>query len=147
MNKPTHVIVHCSDSTWGSASSLRSWHKARGWNDIGYNFVVCNSHVEPDKTFIFMDGSIEKGRDTDEEGAHCIGYNDRSIGVCLVGAKDFTTKQLDSLKILLLEICRLYKIPAENVLGHGETESGKAEGKTCPNFDVGAFRTYLKGRI
>lgn len=108
-----------------------------------------NGNPEPDKSLSSLKGSIECGRELDSEGAHCIGFNENSIGICLIGKGPgtFCIEQFDSLKKLLPEIMRMYNIPAENVLGHGETESGKAEGKTCPNFDVGAIRTWLKSRL
>lgn len=154
MNRPTHIIVHCSDSFFGHVLTVRNWHvqplpKGRGWSEVGYHFIINNAHTTPDNVFLFMNGSIEVGRNVEDEGAHCLGYNDRSIGVCLIGKeiKDFTIEQMDSLKALCLELCRIYKIPASNVLGHCETESGKKEGKTCPNFDVAPIREYLRARI
>lgn len=154
MNKPTYIILHCSDSSWGHLLAVRSWHtmpkpKGRGWEEVGYHFIIDNAKTTPDDVFLFMNGSVEVGRDIDKEGAHCIGYNDRSISICLIGKEkeDFRIEQFDTLKKMLIELCRTYHIPAENVLGHGETESGKAEGKTCPNFSVADIRAYLKGRI
>lgn len=147
MNKPTHIIIHCSDSSFGCAREIRKWHIQRGWSDIGYSYVILNGVPEPNKMIPALDGTIEVGRYESEEGAHCLGYNDRSIGICLIGTKQFTIKQFDALKALLTDICSRYSITSENILGHGETDSGKQEGKTCPNFDVGAFRMYLKGRI
>ena len=145
--KPTHIIIHCSDSTWGCAREIDKWHKKRGWSGIGYHLVILNHRPESDDILYALDGSIECGRPMDAEGAHCLGYNERSIGICLIGVKDFSLKQFDALKEVLKELCAEHGIPAKNVLGHGETDSGKEEGKTCPNFDVDAFRTYLKGRI
>ena len=147
--KPTHIIVHCSDSTWGCAREINEWHVKRGWSGIGYHFVILNGLPETNKHIIALEGAIECGRDMDSEGAHCLGYNDRSLGICLIGngAGSFKIDQFDSLKMLLLELCKMYGIPPENVLGHGETESGKAEGKTCPNFNVSDIRSYLRGRI
>jgi N-acetyl-anhydromuramyl-L-alanine amidase AmpD len=54
---------------------------------------------------------------------------------------------MDALKYLLFDLCRHYGIPVENVLGHCETDSGKAQGKTCPDFDVAALRMWLKSRV
>ena len=48
----------------------------RGWWDIGYNFVIGE------------DGNIYEGRGWDYTGAHAIGYNTQSIGICIIG--DFT---------------------------------------------------------
>lgn len=147
MNKPTHLIVHCSDSEWGCAREINNWHMQRGFSGIGYHFVITNGYAEPNKFIEPLNGSIECGRDTDQEGAHCLGYNDHSLGICLVLKTKPTIEQLDSLKKLSLDLCRKYNIPAANVIGHNETESGKAEGKTCPNFDVSAIRVWLGSRL
>lgn len=149
MNKPEYLIIHCSDSEWGCAREVRKWHIQRGWTDVGYHFIIGNGYPEPGKKILALMGSIECGRDMDSEGAHCLGYNDNSLGICLIGkgVDSFCGEQFDSLKMLVQELCMKHGIPAESVLGHRETESGKKEGKTCPNFDVGAIRTYLKGRV
>ena len=154
-NPITHIIVHCSDSAWGSAREIRKWHQEKGWKDIGYHFVILNGMVLPGSDFMFLNGSIECGRELDgdafiednEVGAHALGYNAGSIGICLVLKRAPTIEQLDALKKILLELCRRFKVPVKNVLGHCETESGKAEGKTCPNFDMEPVRLWLRGRI
>lgn len=148
--KPEYLIIHCSDSAWGSAKEIDKWHKERGWNGIGYHFVILNGVIRPhSERILSLMGSIEVGRGMDVIGSHCLGYNERSLGICLVGkgVDTFCVEEFDSLKSLSQELCKLFEIPAEKVLGHGETESGKAEGKTCPNFDVAAIRMYLKGRV
>ena len=154
------IIVHCSDSEWGTAREIKKWHtdpipQGRGWSDIGYHFVIQNGKPTPRQNLPALDGSIECGRYIDEDnvigpnemGIHALGYNDHSIGVCLIGTKTFTIPQFDALKRLLQDLCREHGIPVENILGHCETESGKAQGKTCPNFAVSDFRTWLKGRV
>lgn len=153
MQKPAYIIVHCSDSDHGSAREIRQWHQGRGWKDIGYHFVILNGQVTPDLYLAAMDGSIEAGRrldgdpfiEPDEIGAHALGYNGKSIGVCLIGTTMFTSRQLGSLLMLLTGLCTIWRIPPANVLGHCETESGRKEGKTCPNFEVGQIRAELKG--
>jgi hypothetical protein len=160
-----NIIIHCSDSDWGCAREIRKWHtdappKGRGWSDIGYHFVIQNGKILSDTYLATCDGAVECGRkldadmeiEPDEMGIHCLGYNDHSIGVCVIGKREdkwttFTTEQMFSLRELVGELCRKYGIPADNVLGHCETESGKAQGKTCPDFDVAAIRTWLKGRV
>ena len=159
-NLITNIVVHCSDSEWGTAREIKKWHtmpipEGRGWSDIGYHWVIQNGKPTPHQILPALDGSIECGRyldedniiEADEMGIHCLGYNLNSIGICLIGIEVFTIKQFDALKNLLLDLCRNHNIPADNVLGHFETESGKAQGKTCPNFQVADFRTWLKGRI
>ena len=40
MRAVTKHIVHCSDSVTGDVREIRQWHLARGWNDVGYHFVI-----------------------------------------------------------------------------------------------------------
>jgi hypothetical protein len=149
MSKLTNIILHCSDSLWGSASEIDKWHKERGWSGIGYHYVILNGKIRPNFYLDSLNGSIEVGRYFDgdnwlsknETGAHALGYNDKSIGICLIGIKSFTYAQLESLDKICLELMDRFDIPIRNVLGHYETE--KAKGKTCPNFPVNDFRKYL----
>lgn len=149
-----NIILHCSDSAWGCAREIRQWHLKRNWSDIGYQFVVLNGRPVANmvKPFSFLDGSIECGRYLDgdnlievgEVGAHALGLNDRSIGICMIGrgSEEFTEAQWNSTMNLIISLCHRYNIPPENVLGHYETE--KAGGKTCPNIKMPSFREVIK---
>ncbi len=109
------VIVHCSDSPHGrgdNANTIDKWHKERGFDCIGYHFVILE------------DGTIEEGRDLHKMGAHTFGFND-CIGICLIGRYSFTDEQFSSLKAL----CK--KLKPIKVMGHCEVSH-----KSCPNFDV-----------
>ena len=155
MAKLTNIVIHCSDSEFGSASEIDRWHRARGWSGIGYHFVILNGLIVPKTGYQTrlhldcMDGQIEVGRKIDgdnwvsanEAGAHALGFNDKSIGICLIGVKDFTHRQMSALRTLVSELCIHYGLTAKNVVGHYETP--KAGGKTCPNFDMQAFRDSL----
>ena len=126
------VIVHCSDSNPNATvDDIRRWHTdpvekgGRGWKDIGYHWVI------------YPDGTIHAGRSTLDPGAHCEGENQDSIGICLVGRKGFPKAQLIALADLVENCGREYgfSVP-EGVSGHKDWPSAKAQGKTCPNFDV-----------
>lgn len=70
------IIVHCSATRPSQdigAAEIRKWHLERGFNDIGYHYVIRR------------DGTVEKGRALNVVGAHCKGHNAYSIGICLVG--------------------------------------------------------------
>lgn len=113
------IIIHCSDSPQGrgdDASTIDRWHKARGWSGIGYHYVILE------------DGTIQTGRPLGKSGAHAKGYNDY-VGVCLIGEESFTNRQFDSLEAL----CR--EFTTDKIMGHYEVSL-----KTCPNFDVEAFK-------
>jgi len=150
MKKITNIIVHCSDSEFGSASMIRQWHLKQGWKDIGYHFVIDNGLLVPkagnwqkELRLTQLDGSIEVGRYLDgdsfisdnEVGAHALGYNGNSIGLCLIGVKSFTPKQFNSLAYLLKEMLTYFGLKKDCIKGHYQV----SKGKTCPNFDVPKF--------
>jgi N-acetylmuramoyl-L-alanine amidase len=115
---------------------IRKWHKAKGWADIGYHFVIRRS------------GEVEAGRRESLVGAHAPQANGHSVAVCMVGgvseadftkAEDnFTPEQYEALKTLLRQLMDRYSIPADMVLGHRDL---KGVAKACPSFDV---RTWMQ---
>lgn len=53
---------------------MQDMHQLKnGWNDIGYSFAVGG------------DGRIYRGRGYNVIGAHAPKYNDKSVGICLIG--------------------------------------------------------------
>ncbi|MCS2648384.1 hypothetical protein NXX99_17370 [Bacteroides thetaiotaomicron] len=54
MRKIDSIIIHCSATKVGqdfTAADIDRWHRERGFNGIGYHYVVC------------LDGKLERGRD------------------------------------------------------------------------------------
>lgn len=114
----TKIILHCSDSRWGNAAIIDSWHQERGFqgrtgHHIGYHFVVLNGKVGPRMFNKNFDGHIETGRPIDDDnhieswemGAHTKGQNTGSIGVCLIGKSgEFTPLQLNAVVHLLRDL-------------------------------------------
>lgn len=145
MRKIDSIIVHCSATKAGldfSAADIDRWHRERGFNDIGYHYIVC------------LDGKIEKGRDILLMGAHCKGWNERSIGICYIGGLDEnglpadtrTNAQKRVLYQLIMDLQKEYGIL--QVLGHRDTSpdlngDGVVEPyeyvKSCPCFNVKEF--------
>lgn len=136
MRKINKIIIHCSASEFGNAQRIREWHLEKGWSDIGYHYVINNGKVFKDDKInqIVQDGFIEKGRDDSIVGAHTQGQNSNSIGICLIGNKDFTKEQFNSLNTLLDSLLKAYNLTKNDVYGHYNFSS-----KTCPNFDVQEF--------
>lgn len=123
-----YIIIHCAATKPDmdiDAKEIDKWHRQRGWRKIGYHYVIKR------------DGTLETGRELDEVGAHCKGYNHNSVGVCLVGGIDndgkpdtnFTDKQWESLAQLMWELKIPY--PDAEIVGHNEFSS-----KACPTFNV-----------
>lgn len=139
----TKIILHCSDSDWGDAAEIDKWHKARGWEGIGYHYVIVGGKIQSGRYDRQTDGWIQKGRPIDSQGAHCKGHNEDSIGVCLIGKRHFTPEQLlTALPVVLGSLLKEYNLTVEDIYGHYElTDSGK----TCPNIEMGRYRRVLKG--
>lgn len=75
------VVIHHSASGDVSAETIDKWHRARGFTEIGYHFVIRR------------DGSLEPARNFEKAGAHALtgdtkSRNSTHIGICLTG--DFT---------------------------------------------------------
>lgn len=136
--KPTRVILHCAatpdypeDSKrydLFGATDIDAWHKARGWSGCGYHFVIRRT------------GVIEKGRPLDRKGAHTRGHNHDSVGVCWVGTRWPTYRQVKAMIKLHRQIARSLKIPVTKWFGHNEF----TKSKTCPGFSMHLFREFLK---
>ena len=131
----TLLVVHCSAVRPGQRSSVQDidrWHRARGWkNGCGYHYVIRR------------DGSIETGRPLEMIGAHVVGHNAHSIGICYEGGLDAagnaadtrTPKQKQTLRRLLEQLHE--RFPKAIIVGHHDLNPMKA----CPCFDaVAEFR-------
>ena len=123
------IIIHCSATPEGknfTVKQIDACHRQRGFNGIGYHFVI------------YLDGSVHVGRALAKAGAHCKGYNAHSIGVCYIGGvaadgktpKDTRTDaQKESLVKLITELRQQF--PNASVHGHREFAN-----KACPCFDA-----------
>lgn len=124
------IIIHCTATPEGNdytVEQIRQWHLARGFNDIGYHYVV------------HLDGTVEAGRAEALIGAHVAGHNTGTLGVVYVGgvetdgktAKDTRTPAQEA---ALMATCRalMAKYPAINkISGHNQYAN-----KACPSFYV-----------
>ena len=129
MRNINKIIIHCSATPEGknfTVKQIDACHRQRGFNGIGYHFVI------------YLDGSIHVGRALAKAGAHCKGYNAHSIGVCYIGGvaadgktpKDTRTDaQKESLVKLITELRQQF--PNASVHGHREFAN-----KACPCFDA-----------
>lgn len=79
--------------------------------------------------FIDKNGIVTQTRKDDEEGAHTVGKNSSSIGICLAGNFDAfypTPEQIDALRSLLKSKMTLYSVPVVKIVPHRAFAS-----KTC----------------
>lgn len=128
MRQINEIIVHCTATKEGQnfkVEDINRWHKQRGWNMIGYHYVV------------YLDGTIHQGRSEDQIGAHCLKHNTNSIGVVYVGGLDAEGKPKDTrteaqkkgLRKLLTEL--KHKYPKVTIHSHKDFAP-----KACPSFDA-----------
>ena len=125
------IIIHHSATRMGSADIFDAAHRARGMiNGLAYHFVIDNGTEDK------ADGLIETGPRWIKQmhGGHCRQpyINEHGIGICLVGnfsVDQPTSKQLDSLVLLVRGLQEQFHIPDDHVLGHGEVIGEFSE---CP---------------
>jgi N-acetylmuramoyl-L-alanine amidase len=137
------IIIHHSATTFGSAAIIDRWHRERGFDELGYHFVIGNGTDSGD-------GQIEVGPrwPIQKHGAHDRTpdnrFNEYGIGICLVGNFDIqhpTPAQMHSLAKLVAYLMRTYHIPPDRVLGHGDTKATDCPGK---NMSVAVVRSMAE---
>lgn len=131
-NVPKYLIVHHTggtdadpkaDTSHHTAEMINEWHKqlwnfksSLGWY-VGYHYII------------EKDGLVQQCRAHADTGAHTVGMNSSSIGICLTGNFDYydpTPEQVTALTALLTKIAKQYSIPKQNIVPHR-----KYTKKTC----------------
>lgn len=140
----SEIIIHCSANTMEPAGKrtarqrfnvLRDYHmNVRGWRDIGYHW------------YIDITGEVIKGRTG--TGAHVMGHNRGTIGICLWGGRggtatdniedNFTQEQITALIDLVHTLQSEYG--DVKVSGHNQYAN-----KACPTFNVPAWWASVSG--
>ena len=143
--KKSHVkeiIIHCTATYEGknyTVSDVANWHRQRGWDGIGYHYLI------------YIDGTVHVGTPEGKVGIHCKGHNNISLGVCYVGGlkngyDTYTgfdtrnTKQRAALVSLVKQLMQKYNVPKKRVHCHYEFAN-----KACPGFSIESFRKELDG--
>lgn len=133
-----YLVVHCTATPLSqrvSVEDIDRWHKAQGWSGIGYHW------------YVDRDGHIFPGRSEREAGAHVIGYNHCSIGICYEGGLDEQGNSADTRtpaqKAALLFIIKDLKqsYPNAVILGHRDFPGVH---KDCPCFDAKTEYSYIQ---
>lgn len=126
MPREIHMLVvhHSASSLATTVAEIEEWHKARGWKGIGYHHVVTG------------DGVLHVGRPLDQVGAHALGYNSNSIGLCLVGdntkaEESWTSEQ----RLTLVQYVHWFRrfFPLASIHGHGDLGDART---VCPGIKI-----------
>lgn len=139
-----YIVIHHSATDRGNAAVFGRAHRKRGWDELGYHFVIDNGKGGPD-------GRVETGSRwvTQKWGAHCGGtpgneYNSHGIGICLVGRFDRSLPspaQLAALDKLVTELAETYHIPARNIISHRDAPHART---ACPGD---ALHSYIQAHL
>jgi N-acetylmuramoyl-L-alanine amidase len=133
MNRPNKIIIHhtggtnsnpLADTSHHTFKMVDSYHKSLGWGKIGYHY------------FIEKNGKITQGRQDYEIGAHTIGENSSSLGVCLAGNFDRsmpTAQQENTLKDLLRRKVEEFNISTSAIVPHRTYAKKTCYGKNLSN--------------
>lgn len=139
------IILHCSatkENADFSAADIKKWHLQRGFKNIGYHYVIR------------LDGTVEAGRKEDEMGAHCLGHNKDSLGICYIGGLDKdgkpkdtrTQAQKEALYNLVGKLMLKYNIDVDSIHCHYEFAN-----KACPCFKIedfiNEFNDYIRNEM
>lgn len=148
MEAPKHhrpineVILHCTATLASQVvtmEQIRRWHVAEnGWADVGYHYVIDQQ------------GNVMRGRKVSQQGAHCKGHNQTSIGICYIGGLDDDTAtpadtrtpaQKKAMVELVKSIMWEFGLRPEHIHCHNEFSN-----RACPCFSISSFRRELAQR-
>lgn len=132
-NKPNKIIVHHAAGSNFTPEQINKIHIDKGYNGIGYHF------------YIRKDGTIYRGRPVSAEGAHVIGENSSSIGICLEGNMDkdlLNENQKESLELLSEYLVIKYNL--EKIDGHSDYYNTRCPGK---NISIEKLNEDVKNRL
>ena len=110
------IVIHHSDTDCGNAAIFDNEHKNRGWEGVGYDFVIGNGNGSGD-------GQVEvtiRWRQQ-KTGAHCKTpnnwANEEAVGICLVGK--FEQHRYDALVSFVYNLgpASLNSIPGFETMG------------------------------
>lgn len=133
------IVIHHSATPSGSAADFDRMHRRKGWEGLGYHFVIDNGKGGPD-------GRLEVGARwwQQKHGAHAGGlhgesdpdarneFNEFGIGVCLVGNLDRavpTKRQMETLARLVERLRERHGIGLDAVLGHRHVRQTACPGR------------------
>lgn len=120
---PEKLVIHHSASNAGDHTwkDIKSWHLAKGWDDIGYHYGITSKETQSEKeaqleqtvlSFFFkyspfaedtdlypVNFSLKLGRDTSYQGAHAKGFNHNTLGIVFEG--NFDRDRIDLTQLIL----------------------------------------------
>ncbi|XP_034024822.1 peptidoglycan recognition protein 5 [Thalassophryne amazonica] len=128
------AFTNCNDrrNCVDQLAKIQTLHmNERGFDDIGYNFLVGG------------DGTVYEGRGWGVVGAHTKGHNDDSLGVAFMGNFNNDTPAAEAIlavrQLLLFGVSQAFLHPEFELLGHRDV--GKTE---CPGEKLYALLPTIR---
>lgn len=145
------IVIHHSNTRRDTTASIDTAHRKRGWDGVGYHFVIGNGRNMPegqiDPTFRWIQ---------QREGAHAGSsllskpFNEAGIGICLVGRFD-EDKPGAYQEVRLAELCavlirHLPGLTPASIIGHRDVPGKET---ACPgkHLDVERIRFLVRQRL
>lgn len=120
-----YIVLHHRAGN-GDADSIHTQHINQGYTGIGYHF------------YVRKDGTVYRGRPIDAMGAHCLGSNSNSIGVCFEGnfesERSMAMAQVEAGQKLVLYLKGLY--PSAEIKKHKDLYKTACPGKNFPFEEI-----------
>lgn len=123
--KPDYPVWKKKPDALYWATVIDRVHKAKGWQMIGYHFLI------------MPDGSIVAGRPLSLVGAHCPKVNKIAVGVCLFGnfsrytIDDMPNEQYISAWFVLTALLVFYRLQSTDLLFHRQFQP-----TDCPGYNL-----------
>ena len=134
MRKISKIYVHHSALPIDkSLSEIRKLHLARGFEDVGYHFIIDGK------------GEILQGRPIEEMGAHVKRDNVESVGICVCGnfeEEQPLLSQIDALGKLISSLCQ--RFGKLQILGHRDYSESDT---LCPGRYLYQLLPELRSKI
>ena len=147
-----YIVIHHSATNGGNAAEFGQMHRDRGWDEMGYHFVITNGDGG-------SNGQVQVGSRWWKQkwGAHTGGtpdneYNEYGIGICIVGNfmnHNPTPEQLKSTRELVAYLMETYKIPMRNLISHKDAPNTNTEccGRVFHRYLHGTFKSRLRTQL
>lgn len=126
------IVHHSATPRSATFEQLERGHRERGFEGIGYHLVILG------------DGSVRRGRDFEAIGAHALGANEDSLGICVVGDNTrpehaWTEEQCRALRAVVATLCAALgrAIPVHPHSGQGYTRTA------CPGLSAAQLEKVL----
>ena len=124
------IVHHSASSRDSTIADIDRWHRERGFEGIGYHYVI------------EADGALRYGRHPGRQGAHDLGENEDSLGVCVTGHGHAWSVRQEEALLRLMRACRVIYGPGFDFSMHRENEPAHTHTE-CPGITDARWAEFL----